>query len=336
MTSIVSVNELLDAKSKFESTVPDKEDTLEYDVGNLAAFDAKDVASGEKNLLAASRDNAQLLFNRIFALPTEPLPADFGQGRLATLPEPSTSLPREKPPPKPKPPTKWEKFAKLKGIQKRKRSKMVFDEASGDWKRRYGYDKANDESKEWIVEAKPGDDGSVDPWTQMKQDKKARVAKNQKQQLKNLKAAEGARLPGTLDLSSTMVSKVKRAQQKSGKGAKQHHVDVALGIAQHATASMGTFDSKRYKEPERKLLAEARGKPAMPGKAEKQQSLSVLERVLGGTSEAERFDFNKAANLSKAEDDKNAKKAKAKKQVKKQKAAKATGRVNKKPKQWHS
>lgn len=32
--------------------------------------------------------------------------------------------------PKPKPPTKWDIFAKQKGIKKEKRSRMVFDEQS--------------------------------------------------------------------------------------------------------------------------------------------------------------------------------------------------------------
>eukprot|EP00457_Paulinella_chromatophora_P010032 gb/GEZN01010118.1/.p1 GENE.gb/GEZN01010118.1/~~gb/GEZN01010118.1/.p1 ORF type:complete len:340 (+),score=77.65 gb/GEZN01010118.1/:81-1100(+) len=339
MSAIVSVSELLDQSSKYRPATAEKEDSLVYDLGNLAAFDfAALQTEGEKALAESTRDNVQLLFNRIFALPTEPLPADFGQGRLATLPEPTTSLPREKPAPKLKTPTKWEEFAKLKGIQKRKRSKLLFDEASGDWKRRYGYDKANDETQQWVVEAKANDDGSVDPWTQMQVDKKERVAKNQKQQLRNLKAAEGARVPGTLDLSSTMAARGKRSQLQSGKGQKkrQHHVDVALGIAQHATASVGVFDSERYKEPKKKLLAQSRGKPPQSAKDENRQSLSVLANVLGPQSEAERFDFNKAANLSKAEADKGAKQAKLKKAVKKQKAAKATGRVKKKPKQWHA
>ena len=34
--------------------------------------------------------------------------------------------------PKPKPLTRWEKFAKLKGIQNRKQSRKVFDEATGE------------------------------------------------------------------------------------------------------------------------------------------------------------------------------------------------------------
>lgn len=97
----------------------------------------------EDALYDLARDNVQLLMNRIFRLPTEPAPGHIG--RLALLPEPVTKIPREKPVPKPKKPTKWEEFAKTKGIQKRKRSKMVFEEESGEYKRRYGYKRAGDQ-----------------------------------------------------------------------------------------------------------------------------------------------------------------------------------------------
>ena len=44
---------------------------------------------------------------------------------LAELPAPIYRLPREKPVPEEKAETKWEKFAKTKGITKTKRSRMV-------------------------------------------------------------------------------------------------------------------------------------------------------------------------------------------------------------------
>ena len=47
---------------------------------------------------------------------------------MLQLPPPRFRLPREKKIPEAKAQTKWEKFAESKGIQKRKRSRMVFDE----------------------------------------------------------------------------------------------------------------------------------------------------------------------------------------------------------------
>ena len=61
----------------------------------------------------------------MFALPSE----TDAHGRFAQLPEPTTTFPRLRAlPPSEAPLTKWEKFAKEKGIKKRKRSKEVLDE----------------------------------------------------------------------------------------------------------------------------------------------------------------------------------------------------------------
>eukprot|EP01052_Picozoa_sp_SAG31_P014493 SAG31_NODE_903_length_11121_cov_10.117311_7_plen_119_part_00 len=79
-------------------------------------------------------------------------------GRLVSLPDTVTALPREKPVPVKAPQTKWEKFAEKKGIVKKKRSRMVFDEESQEYKPRYGYksvDKDGIESR-GIIPHKPG------------------------------------------------------------------------------------------------------------------------------------------------------------------------------------
>ena len=55
------------------------------------------------------------------------------------LPDIVTPMPREKPVPKQKVQTKWEAFAEKKGIEKKKRSRMVYDDDSESYKPRYGY-----------------------------------------------------------------------------------------------------------------------------------------------------------------------------------------------------
>jgi regulator of ribosome biosynthesis len=62
--------------------------------------------------------------------------------------------------------TRWEKFAKAKGITKQKKSKMVYDEALGDFKPRFGYNNMNGKSKgnlesDWIIEV-PGNASTLD------------------------------------------------------------------------------------------------------------------------------------------------------------------------------
>ena len=73
-----------------------------------------------------SRDNAQLLFNQIFSIEAERLEV----GPVVSLPVPEFRVPREKPMPKKKELTRWQKYAQEKGIQNRKRDRMVWDETS--------------------------------------------------------------------------------------------------------------------------------------------------------------------------------------------------------------
>ena len=49
-----------------------------------------------------------------------------------------------------------QQLAEEKGITKRKRSKLAFDEPTQDWRRRHGYGKANGVNDLAIVEAKRG------------------------------------------------------------------------------------------------------------------------------------------------------------------------------------
>lgn len=136
------------------------EGPLTFDLGNLLAWDASAVdaaAFAADGADASCQRLAQSIFQslaaRLFALPSEAAAV----GRVAQLPRPSTVLPREKPIPKPRPPTKWEEFAQRKGIQKQKRSKLEWDETSQEWRRRYGFKRANDEAAVPIIEAQPGD-----------------------------------------------------------------------------------------------------------------------------------------------------------------------------------
>lgn len=127
---------------------------LDYDLGNLAAFDATpvDAAAFRNDTDAACLDIAsrmtQSLVAQIFLLPKTSDP------RVVELPNPTTRLPRGKAIPKPKPLTKWQKFAQDKGLTRStKRSSMVWDETAQDWKRRHGYDRGNDPAAVPIIEA---------------------------------------------------------------------------------------------------------------------------------------------------------------------------------------
>ena len=78
----------------------------------------------ESFLTNLARDNVQLLINRLFQLPTVRVDNEI----FVTLPAPTTRLPRAKPVPKAKQLSKWEKYAKEKGIVKRKKDNLEWDE----------------------------------------------------------------------------------------------------------------------------------------------------------------------------------------------------------------
>nr|CCA18239.1 ribosome biogenesis regulatory protein putative [Albugo laibachii Nc14] len=250
-----------------------KEDDLEYDLGNLAAFDTHPYKyTNEKDLALFTRENVQLLVNRLFTLPRTITDA----GPLAKLPPPTTIIPREKPLPKPNAETKWEKFAKEKGIQKRKKSRMVFDEAAQDWKPNWGYKRANDNLQDWAVEAKTGENALADPWAKRKQAKKARVEKNIKQQAANVGRGGVDKIPSGIAVELAGTSDVK-AKQRGKEGTMK-----TLQKAQFSTASMGKFDSMRYGETERKQKGKRnRFLPSTGAEGvEKERALKAIHHVL--------------------------------------------------------
>ncbi|SCV01236.1 LANO_0F10792g1_1 [Lachancea nothofagi CBS 11611] len=185
---------------------------VSYDLGNLAVFDSNSLdrndldssnAQREKHIKDVTRENVQLMINQILSLPikstTESAGGTSGQSAsmtLVQLPDPISELPREKPLPKPKAPTKWEQFAAKKGIQPKERSgKMVYDEDAGQWVPKWGYKGANKKlDSQWLVEVddqpKKAGDELIDPRTLSRAERKKVIKKNELQQKRNLKGAK--------------------------------------------------------------------------------------------------------------------------------------------------
>ena len=103
----------------------------------------------------------QLLFNALWSLPTEKIE----EALCIKIPPSTYQLPREKPAPKPKSLTKWEAYAKLKGIDKKskkakggeegKGGRLVWDDQVREWLPKFGYKKANaEQQKNWMMEIK--------------------------------------------------------------------------------------------------------------------------------------------------------------------------------------
>lgn len=224
----------------------DKE-SLVIDLGSLTAFDPSpcDEAAYRKDpvaaMLASARDVAQTLVEEVFSLPVT---IDKNIGPLAKLPAPSTPIPREKPLPKGKPETKWAKFAREKGIVKKNKSKLVWDEGSNSWKRRHGYKSVKDEMDTIVVNAKPGDGPDHDPFLEAQKAKKERVNKNKKQQEKNMQ--RGREVAPSLALAATLPFEGSRTGEKGKKLDKSLKADakVIKDVAALSTASVGKFDKR--------------------------------------------------------------------------------------------
>lgn len=235
------VNEVLlkaaqDAE-KFKPITVEKHLEVEFDVGNLLAFDTNelDLAKLRSNpddyLKDLTRDNTQLLLNKVWELPTNRVEECI----VADLPKPTYRIPRSLPVPKPKELTKWEKFAKEKGIVKTKKSKLEWDEVLKRWVPRFGYKKAAAEKeKNWVLELKGNADPMEDQFEKLQNKKRENVAKNELQRLRNIAAARKIKIPqtGLLPIERPFPKDLHRAAT----------------IAKSSTASGGKFQEKLPKE----------------------------------------------------------------------------------------
>ncbi|SJL02322.1 related to RRS1-regulator of ribosome biogenesis [Armillaria ostoyae] len=260
-------NILASHAAKYQSITVEKETSLDVDVGYLTVTDPNPIdedsykSNLEEHLRSLARDGVQSLFSSLFTLPTK----NSDDGPLAQLPPPKTQLPRAKPLPKPKPPTKWEQFAAAKGIQKKRRDKKEWDEERQEWVNRWGKDGKNKQLEEqWITEVPLNADVDHDPRKVAREERKARVAKNEKQRQGNLARAQGP--------SSSVADTNPREQRKN-------EITKTLSSARISTASMGRFDKKL--EGEKKMRGVKRKFDAneQPVEHEKNASLALLSKM---------------------------------------------------------
>ena len=254
----------------------------ENDLGNLLGVEVNEFELDEKNLesdlKARARDNVQLLINQIWTLPTERVE----EAIVANLPPPSTIIPREKPVPKPKPLTKWEQYAKEKGIVKQKKSKMVWDDIVKEWVPRFGYKKAKAEAeKNWAMEYKGNSD--QDPFEKAIEEKRERVAKNELQRLRNIARAKKTKVPG---VGLTPLTK--------GDTQSKDELKKASELAKKSTASLGKFQEKLPTALEKKVKnpkGKKRKFDPLVNNEEKSRNLKVLDQI---TNKKAKLDVTKA------------------------------------------
>ncbi|XP_012227735.1 ribosome biogenesis regulatory protein homolog [Linepithema humile] len=274
-----------------KSTTVHKDVELDIDLGTLLAsdyntLDVKTLKSKPDSYLKSlTRDNAQLLINDIWGLPVERV----DEAIVAILPEPKYILPRSRVIPKPKSLTKWQQFAKEKGIQTKKkgRSKLQWDEELKKWIPRYGYKRAKaQEQKEWLVEVNNAANPVEDPFTKIKQMKEERQSKNELQRLRNIARSKNIKLP------------------RVGLPTKDHfpnsqQLSEALTVARTSTASVGKFQSRLPKEKDAKGIAKEvpgmkrkRKAPPLNAIEEKRQNKNLMDNILKSSTKILRDDYS--------------------------------------------
>ncbi|XP_072323751.1 ribosome biogenesis regulatory protein homolog [Scyliorhinus torazame] len=263
---------------------------LQFDLGNLTALDSNPLKPGsfrqdpEEFLRSLARDNTQLLVNAIWQLPSE----RQNEAIVAKLPQPTTRIPREKALPKTRPPTRWEEFAKLKGIQKKKKSNLAWDKEKKEWRRRWGYKRANDETKDWVIEVPATADPNEDQFAKRVTAKKERVAKNELSRLRNIARAQKSKVPGVGLAPTDQPSKVDLSK--------------AIHVAKAATASVGKFQDKLPKEKEQRNAGKKRKFEPLIGdfSAERQKQLELLKIM---SNKKPKLDLTRAVNRQLREDE---------------------------------
>lgn len=225
--------------------------------------------------------------NGIWELPTERLDENV----VAKLPKITYALPRARRLPEPKALTKWEEFAKAKGIKKRKKDKKTYDTELDKWVPTFGYQKYKAEKeKDWVLEVPQNLDPMTDMFKQKKDLKNERVAKNEIARMKNIARAQKVQIP--------------RAGFVSEESASAKELHVAATIAKASTASVGKFQDKLPKEKEargigvKELIPGSKRKRTADPKMEKSEQLDVVQKIL---NKRPKIDVDKAVQIQKRE-----------------------------------
>ncbi|KAF8639976.1 hypothetical protein AX17_001223 [Amanita inopinata Kibby_2008] len=243
--------------AKYQATNVEKDIPLDVDAGSLAVTDPNLIdeesykSNVEEHLQSLARDGIQTLINSLFSLPTVSSP----DGPLAQLPPPIYQLPRAKPLPKPKPPTKWELFAAAKGIQKKRKDKKVWDEEKQEWVNRWGKDGKNKQVEDqWLAVVPHNADIDHDPRKIARDERKAKIAKNEKQRQQNLGRAAGAH-------------------------PRKREIERELAQSRISTASMGRFDKQLEGEKKPRGVKRKFNPAEVSAEDERKTSLALLSKM---------------------------------------------------------
>jgi len=244
---LVGIEQILAEAAQQKKVIEvDTEIPIEVDAGTLSCDDPnpldadalKNKNTRDEALRNAHRDCVQVIFNTINTLPK----TMYQNLQCVTLPPSSIRLPREKACPTAPTLTKWEKYAKEKGIKKKKKERMKWDEVAGEHVPTYGKLKvAVEKEKNWVMEVPKNADPFECQFQKAAEAKKERKAKNELQRLRNIARDGKGAAPG-VGVMRTDTKDVKQLQKA------QH-------FSRFATASLGKFQPKLKGEKDIKGFA---------------------------------------------------------------------------------
>ncbi|KAL7078036.1 hypothetical protein ACQ4LE_002488 [Meloidogyne hapla] len=256
------------------------------DVGNLLLInkDQIDKKIDDKQLNILTQKSTQYLFDKIWSLPRKVVQ----DATCVMLPSTEYSLPREKPIPKPKEPTKWEKFAKEKGIiSKNKRSKKVWDDTTKEWKPRFGYRRAlkeENETKDWLIEIPDKADPYKDYFVERSNIKKEMANKQEFQRLKNISRNEkNSQQISSKPLLNSKKLKINGNLEPLGlgsfEGKSKEQLNHHLNRAKKSTSSAGKFQSTLKGEKTPKMVIKRKFESNEDFSNERNRQLEILNKI---------------------------------------------------------
>ncbi|KAF7458066.1 ribosome biogenesis regulatory protein [Cryptosporidium felis] len=251
---------------------------LEVCLSNLIGADINLVEKNEINQSGAN--NLQQVLNSLWLSSSKENTKD---GVVVALPSKQTiQLPRAFPLPVKREKTRWEKFAEIKGIKKRKRSRMVYDPITDNFVPRWGkgsIKKIQKKYNEAIVEVKDGMDESKDPRDIINLKKNMMI---QKQKLRELKNKENSKGDSKLQNSSEFALGIGNLRDTNIKRNKQQ-ISQLFDRVSLSTASYGRRDKQ------------------LPNEDQSKNKIKKVKKILDTKNEAESYKsiYNKIIKQSK-------------------------------------
>ncbi|KAI9431900.1 ribosome biogenesis regulatory protein-domain-containing protein [Lactarius indigo] len=198
----------------------------------------------------------------------QPVDPPLARGSARATPAANNAAPaRQAPPQAQTSPTKWQRFARAKGISSQRRDKKIWDDERQAWVSRWGWKGKNrDGETQWLHEVLANADADYDPPKEARVARKERMAKNERQRLQNVARAQ----QGPMTTTTTTGTQVDH----------KRYIDRTLATTRTSAASMGKFD--RALDGKKKLRGFDPIEKSVD--AEKNANMALIKQIGNGAS----------------------------------------------------